>query len=93
MGENQKKVYSRCRERKGKTTKEPESVKHEERALEHICYEHLSKECDQLTEEYQPVTDTVEKTEAHVVSASKIVADELQCGFQRVRKAISETRQ
>ena len=56
-------------------------------------YERLSQKCDQLTEEYHPVTDAVEKTADHVVSASGMVTDELQLGFQRVRKAISETRQ
>lgn len=56
-------------------------------------YERLAKKCDQLPEEYHPVTDAVEKTADHVVSAAGMVADALPFGVQRVRKAISETRQ
>ena len=56
-------------------------------------YERLSEKCDQLADEYQPVTDAVEKTADNVVTALRKVADELQFGFQRVRKAISETKE
>ncbi|MDE0867175.1 MAG: hypothetical protein OSA98_25640 [Rubripirellula sp.] len=54
-------------------------------------YERLSGKYDQLTEEYQPVTEAVEKTADNLISALGMVADELKFGFQRVRQAISET--
>jgi hypothetical protein len=41
-------------------------------------------------EEYQPVTEAVEKTADNLISALGMVADELKFGFQRVRQAISE---
>jgi ribosome recycling factor len=56
-------------------------------------YERLSKKCDQLADEYQPVTEAVEKTADNVVSALGMVADELKLGFQRVRKAIRDTEE
>ena len=56
-------------------------------------YERLSKKCDRLADEYQPVTEAVEKTADNVVSALGMVADELKFGFQRVRQAISETKE
>ncbi|MGI9465480.1 MAG: hypothetical protein ACR2OA_00005 [Rubripirellula sp.] len=54
-------------------------------------YERLSQKCDQLADEYQPVTEAVEKTADNVVSALGMVADELKVGFQRVRQAIRDT--
>jgi len=54
-------------------------------------YERLSGKCDQLAEEYQPLTDAVGKTADNLMSALGMVADELKIGFQRVRKAIDET--
>ena len=56
-------------------------------------YERLSGKCDQLAEEYQPVTDAVGKTADNLMSALGMVADELKFGFQRVRKAINEKTQ
>jgi ribosome recycling factor len=56
-------------------------------------YERLSKKCDRLADEYQPVTEAVEKTADNMVSALGMVADELKFGFQRVRQAISETKE
>ncbi|MCP4941945.1 MAG: hypothetical protein ACR2N1_06040 [Rubripirellula sp.] len=56
-------------------------------------YERLSKKCDQLADEYQPVTEAVEKTADNVISALGMVADELKFGFQRVRKAIRDTEE
>ena len=56
-------------------------------------YDRLSKKCDQLADEYQPVTEAVEKTADNVVSALGMVADELKFGFQGVRQAISETKE
>jgi len=54
-------------------------------------YDRLSEKCDQLAEEYQPVTDAVGKTADNLMSALGMVADELKFGFQRVRKALDET--
>ena len=56
-------------------------------------YERLSKKCDRLADEYQPVTEAVEKTADNMVSALGMVADELKFGFQRVRQALSETKE
>ncbi|MGB0758637.1 MAG: hypothetical protein ACPHJ3_14700 [Rubripirellula sp.] len=53
-------------------------------------YERLSDKCDQLADEYKPVTEAVEKTAENVVSALGIAADELRIGFQRVRQAIRD---
>ena len=54
-------------------------------------YERLSKKCDQLADEYKPVTEAVEETTDNIVSALGMIADELKVGFQRVRQAIRDT--
>lgn len=53
-------------------------------------YERLSQKCDQLADEYKPITEAVENTADNVLSALGMAADELQTGFQRVRQVISE---
>ncbi len=53
-------------------------------------YDRLSRKCDELTDQYEPVKDAVEDTADNVFSALGLVADELKIGFQRVRKAVSE---
>ena len=44
-------------------------------------YDYLSKKHDQLADEYQPVTEAIEKTADDVTSALGIVVDELELGF------------
>ncbi|MGI9471329.1 MAG: hypothetical protein ACR2NZ_07360 [Rubripirellula sp.] len=51
-------------------------------------YDRLSDKCDQLSNEYEPVSKAVEDTADNVFSALGMVADELKVGFDRVRKAI-----
>lgn len=53
-------------------------------------YERLSDKCDQLSNEYEPLTSAVEETADNVWTALGMVADELKHGFQRVRKAVTE---
>jgi chromosome segregation ATPase len=53
-------------------------------------YDRISGKVDELSDQYEPVKDAVEKTAGNVFSALGMVADELTAGFHRVRKAISE---
>jgi chromosome segregation ATPase len=55
-------------------------------------YDRLSRKCDELTDQYEPVKDAVEGTADNVFSALGLVADELKIGFQRVRKAVCEDK-
>lgn len=53
-------------------------------------YDRLSGKCDELTEQFEPLSDAVGDTAENVFAALGLVADELKIGFQRVRKAITE---
>jgi len=55
-----------------------------------VEYDRLSRKCDELTDQYEPVKEVVEETAENVLSALGLVADELKIGFQRVRKALTE---
>ncbi|MCA9141033.1 MAG: hypothetical protein KDB00_29890 [Planctomycetales bacterium] len=55
-------------------------------------YDRISDKVDQLTAQYEPMTDAVEDAADNVFSALGLAADELKIGYQRVRKAISEQR-
>ena len=55
-------------------------------------YERLSGKCDELSEQYEPLTDAVEDTAENVLAALKLAAEEMVSGFHRVRKAISEEK-
>ena len=54
-------------------------------------YDRLAAKCDELSEHYQPVSDAVGETAENVFTAFGMVADELKHGFDRVRKAISDS--
>jgi len=56
-------------------------------------YERLSQKCDQLVDQYQPITEAVEKTTDEVASDLGTIADELKVGFLRVREAIRNIQQ
>ena len=53
-------------------------------------YDRIASKVDELTEQYEPVKDAVEETAENVFTALGMVADELQAGFQRVRKSLDE---
>ena len=53
-------------------------------------YERISGKIDELTEQYEPISDAVEETAGNIWSALSMAADELKAGYQRVRKAIDE---
>lgn len=53
-------------------------------------YERISGKIDELTEQYEPVSEAVEETAGNVWSALSMVADELKAGYQRVRNAMDE---
>lgn len=53
-------------------------------------YERLSGKIDELTTQYQPVSDAVEKSAENVFAALGLAADELKNGFHRVRQAIAK---
>ena len=53
-------------------------------------YDRLAAKCDQLSEDYKPVSDAVGDTAENVFTAFGMVADELRHGFDRVRKAIED---
>ena len=54
-------------------------------------YDRISAKIDELTEQYEPVSDAVEETAGNIWSALGMAADELKVGYQRVRKAIEES--
>jgi uncharacterized coiled-coil DUF342 family protein len=51
-------------------------------------WEKVTAKLDELTKDYEPLTDAVEETSANVVAALKLVAGEIQQGFERIRKAL-----
>lgn len=53
-------------------------------------YDRISNKVDQLTAQYEPMTDAAQETAENVFSALGLVADELKIGYQRVRQAISD---
>jgi chromosome segregation ATPase len=55
-------------------------------------YERLSGKYDELTEQYEPVSDAVEETAENLFAALGLAAGEIKTGFQRVRKAITESK-
>ena len=56
-------------------------------------YDRLAAKCDELSAQYKPVSDAVSEATENVMAAFGMVADELKDGFDRVRKAISESGQ
>ncbi len=55
-------------------------------------YDRLSDKCDELSDQCEPVTSAVEETAENLVSALSLAAGELKVGFQRVRKAMTESK-
>ena len=55
-------------------------------------YERLSGKYDELSEQYDPVSNAVEETAENLIAALGLAAGELKHGFQRVRKAITESK-
>jgi chromosome segregation ATPase len=54
-------------------------------------YDRLSGRYDELSKQYEPVSEAVEDTAENLLSALSLAAGELKVGFQRVRKALSES--
>ena len=55
-------------------------------------YDRLSGKFDELSDYYEPVSKAVEDTAENMLSALSLAAGELKVGFQRVRKALSESK-
>lgn len=55
-------------------------------------YDRLSSKYDELADQYQPVSGAVEETAENLLSALSLAAGELKVGFQRIRRAISESK-
>ena len=51
-------------------------------------YERISEKIDQLTDQFEPVSDAFEETAGKIWSALELAGGELMAGFGRVRKAI-----
>lgn len=54
-------------------------------------YNRLCGKCDELAEQYQPASSAVGETAENLLAALSLAAGELKVGFQRVRKALSES--
>ena len=54
-------------------------------------YNRISGKIDELTEQYEPVSDALEETAGNIWSALELAADELKAGYQRVRKTLDES--
>jgi len=55
-------------------------------------YERLSGKYDELSDQYEPVRSALEETAGNLLSALSLAAGELELGFQRVRKALTESK-
>ena len=51
-------------------------------------WEKVTAKFDELTSQYEPLKDAVEETTGNVFDALKLVASEVEEGFQRIRKAL-----
>jgi uncharacterized coiled-coil DUF342 family protein len=51
-------------------------------------WEKVTARLDELTKDYEPVKDAVTETTGNVFDALKLVAGEIQEGFQRIRKTL-----
>ena len=54
-------------------------------------YDRISAKIDEVSRQYEPVTDAVEDTAKNIVSALSLAAEEMMAGFTRVRKAIQKS--
>ncbi len=55
-------------------------------------YDRLSGKYDELSDQYEPVSKAVEDTAENLLAALKLAAGELKVGFQRVGKALTESK-
>lgn len=55
-------------------------------------YDRISRKVDALSDQYEPLKDAMEETAENVFSALGLAADELKAGYERVRKAVSESK-
>ena len=51
-------------------------------------WDKLTAKLDELTKDYEPLKDAVAETADNMFSALKLVAGEVQDGFERIRKAL-----
>ncbi len=51
-------------------------------------WEKVTAKLDELTKDYEPVKGAVEETADNVFDALKLVAGEVQEGFERIRKSL-----
>ena len=54
-------------------------------------YDRLSRKFEELTSQYEPVSDAVKESADNLVAALMLAGEEIKNGFHRVRKAISES--
>ena len=51
-------------------------------------WEKVTAKLDELNAEYEPLQDAVQESAENVFSAMKLVADEVQSGFERIRNSL-----
>ena len=51
-------------------------------------WEKITAKLDDLTQDYEPLKDAVQETAGNVFDAMKLVAGEIEEGFQRIRKSL-----
>ncbi len=51
-------------------------------------WDEVTAKLDELTKDYDPLKDAMAETAGNVFSALKLVAGEVQEGFERIRKAL-----
>ena len=51
-------------------------------------WERITAKLNDLAKDYEPVKDAVEETAGNVFGALKLVAGEIEEGFQRIRKSL-----
>jgi len=54
-------------------------------------YKRLSAKIDELTKQYEPVSDAMQDTAKNVFSALMLAADEMKNGFTRIRKQMTDS--
>jgi chromosome segregation ATPase len=51
-------------------------------------WEKVTAQLDELTKDYQPVKEAAEESAENILTALKLVAGEVQEGFDRIRKSL-----
>ena len=54
-------------------------------------FDRISGKVDELSAQYDPVSDAVEETAGNIWSALMLAAEEMKAGYGRVRKAIEDS--